>query len=265
MELLVETAYEVAVKAAREAGALIREKFYEPVMSQQKDQYGDIVTEIDYMSEEIIIQLISEAFPTHAISSEEAGGNEVISDWQWIIDPLDGTNNFAVKMPVFAVSIALLHQSIPVLGIVYEPMVNRLYTAICNQGAFENNFLLSAQKNMTGKRFTLGWVQGHHVQNYEKAVKLRQAIDHHCKRLMRLRAPSIQWVMLAGGYVDAIILYEPEKDDLYAGLLIAKEAGYITIDFHGQPVEIVDSLSCFIACHPKNIGVITQLVQETGK
>src|SRR6185369_10609451 len=98
----------------------------------------DLVTEFDKRSEEVIISSIQQNFPEHSILAEESGHNNTISEYQWVIDPLDGTTNFAHGIPVFSVSIALLKNNSPVVGVAYDPLRDEMFSAEAGQGASLN-------------------------------------------------------------------------------------------------------------------------------
>jgi HAD superfamily hydrolase (TIGR01509 family) len=96
------------------------------------------VTEVDFLEEAIMLKEITKVFPLYQVHSEEAGDNNLESDWLWLIDPLDGTNNYAIGLSVFAVSITLMFQKKPVLGVVFEPMPNRLLVSTLDGKAYCN-------------------------------------------------------------------------------------------------------------------------------
>ncbi|WP_078380762.1 inositol monophosphatase family protein [Sutcliffiella halmapala] len=262
MDIILNKAKEVAIKVILEAGNIAKERFDHFTSLEEKDDYGDVITEVDLLAEEVILNEISRVFPDHQIHSEEAGDNGIKSEWLWQIDPLDGTNNFAIGLPVFSSSITLLYKQEPVLGVIYEPMVNRLYISSLNGGSYCNERSLQIKKKENPKKFTIAWIQGHQVQNEEKAVKLRQYIDVNCKRMMRLWAPTLQWCMLAKGEIDGIILYNSEGDDLYSGILMVKEAGGIVIDFQGNDFTGMSNEPYLIACHPDNKEYFLQVINE---
>ena len=255
-------AKEIAIAAALEAGRLARSRFDTLYQFEEKDAHGDIVTEVDHLAEAIILQKILRVFPSHRIRSEEIGDNYVQSDWMWMIDPLDGTNNFAVGMPLFSISITLLYQQKPVLAVIYEPITDRLYVSSRNEGAFCNAQPITMNRARDFKRAAVGWIQGHKVQNEERAVKLRHYIDVNTKRMMRLWAPTLQWNMLARGDLDGIILYNSEGDDLYSGLLMVQEAGGTVINFSGKPFHERIEEPYLIACAPKHVNYFIKMVEE---
>ena len=262
MEELLNKARVVATKAVIDAGNIAKDRFGNVTSMEEKDDFGDIITEVDHLAEAVILNSLTSAFPDHKIHSEEAGDNGLQSEWLWQVDPLDGTNNFAIGLPVFTASITLLHKHEPVLGVIYEPMVDRLFISSVNGGSFCNDTALKVMKRDHPKKFTIAWIQGHKVQNDEKAVILRQYIDVNCKRMMRLWAPTLQWCMLAKGDIDGIILYNSEGDDLYSGILMVKEAGGIVIDFEGNDFTGMSSEPYLIACHPDNKDYFLKMVKE---
>ena len=255
-------ARELSEKVIRKAGAIAKEKFDNFNDIQIKDEFGDVVTEVDHMAEEIIIKQILDAFPNHLIHSEEAGSIGSASEWLWLIDPLDGTNNFAIGLPVFSISITLMYKRDPVLGVIYEPMTDRLFVSVIGEGAFCNNELMSVKSRSHLFKGNIGWIQGHKVQNDSKAVRLRHHIDLSFKRMMRLWAPTLQWCMLAKGDIDGIILYNSEGDDLYSGILMVKEAGGIVVDFEGNPFTGMNEEPYLIACHPDHKDDLIQLIKK---
>lgn len=259
---IIKTAKELSVKAILKAGKVAKDHFDNFTVVQEKDVYGDVVTEVDYLAEGIILKEITNVFPDHQINSEECGNNGKVSDWLWMVDPLDGTNNYAIGLPIFSTSISLMYKAEPVLGVIYEPLVNRLFMASRTEGAFCNNNRLQVKKKTDIKKGTIGWIQGHKVQNNENAVRLRQHLDINFKRMIRLWAPTLQWCMLAKGDIDGIVLFNSEGDDLYSGVLMVKEAGGIVIDFNGNSFNGMNEEPYLIACHPEHKDYFVRLVNE---
>lgn len=259
---IIQSAKELSERVIRQVGLISKEKFDNFVELRSKDEFGDVVTEVDYITEEIIIKQILTEFPEHQISSEEAGIIGLESDWLWSIDPLDGTNNFAIGLPIFTTSITLMYRREPVLGVVYEPLTDRLFVSVIGKGTSCNNRQIQMSRNSNISKGNIGWIQGHKVQNDPRAVHLRQFIDVRFKRMMRLWAPTLQWCMLAKGDIDGIVLYNSEGDDLYSGILMVKEAGGIVIDFEGNPFIGMNEEPYIIACHPDHKHELLRIVRE---
>lgn len=258
---VIRAAKEVAENVIRKVGLIAKEKFDTFDNLVVKDEFGDVVTEVDYLAEKIIIEEIQSLFPDHQIHSEEAGGNGIESDWLWLIDPLDGTNNFAIGLAVFTTSITLMYRREPVLGVIYEAMTDRLFVSVIGEGSYCNGIPIHIKSRAELFKGNIGWIQGHKVQNDKTAVKLRQYIDAKFKRMMRLWAPSLQWCMLAKGDIDGIILYNSEGDDLYSGILMVKEAGGIVIDFEGNTFTGMNAEPYLIACHEEHKEKLLTIVR----
>ncbi|WP_454190933.1 inositol monophosphatase family protein [Paenibacillus sp. Marseille-Q7038] len=259
---IIQSAKELSERVIRQAGLISKEKFNNFVELRSKGEFGDVVTEVDYITEEIIIKQILAEFPKHQIRSEEAGIIGLESDWLWSIDPLDGTNNFAIGLPVFTTSITLMYRREPVLGVVYEPLTDRLFVSVIGKGTSCNNRPIQMSPSSNISKGNIGWIQGHKVQNDRRAVHLRQFIDVRFKRMMRLWAPTLQWCMLAKGDIDGIVLYNSEGDDLYSGILMVKEAGGIVIDFEGNPFSGMNEEPYIIACHPDHKQELLRIVRD---
>ena len=130
----------IAVKAARRAGQIIsRASLDLDMIKVSKKQHNDFVTEVDKAAEAAIIETLTAAYPDHAILAEESGASAQQSDYQWIIDPLDGTTNFIHGFPYYCVSIALAHKGIVTQAVIFDPTRNDLYTASRGRGAFLND------------------------------------------------------------------------------------------------------------------------------
>lgn len=151
-EDIIRVARKLSITAILKAGQVAKDYFDKGINLQEKGIYGDIVTDVDHKAEQIILDEIMDLLPEHQIDSEESGNNGKTSDWLWMIDPLDGTNNFAIGLPIFSASITLMHRSEPVLGVVYEPLVNRLYITSKEEGSFCNNEQMQVKKKEEIKR-----------------------------------------------------------------------------------------------------------------
>lgn len=233
-------AKEVAVKAASKAGDLARERFGGKLTVQHKDERGDLVTEVDVKADRLIVDEIMAVFPTHRIYSEEAGEGGAASDWVWHVDPLDGTNNFALGIPLYGVSISLSYQGRIVLGVVHDSALGLTYAALKGEGAWQDGIQLAAKPSGALVKSTLSWIQGHAVgKDDQGALTLRHHLEHSVKRVLRMWAPSLTWAMLARGDLHGIVLYNSEGEDLYAGLLLAQEAGVKVTDFDGNSLDLL--------------------------
>jgi myo-inositol-1(or 4)-monophosphatase len=263
MQALLKTARQVAIEAAIAAGQLAKEHFTQEKQIVAKGEDGDLVTAIDHLAEKEILSRIMASFPDHQIRSEETGWSGAEGDWLWLVDPLDGTNNYAIGLPVYGVSLTLLYRKEPMLGVIYDSHLGNLYVAEKGKGAVCNDRPVRIKAGSASGKWTVGWVQGHLVQKNERAMRLKQQLDAGCKRMLRLWAPSLLWCMLARGDVDGIVLYNSEGDDLYSGILMAKEAGAAVVDFEGAPFEGMNPEPYIIACHPDRLPKLLEMVRHS--
>jgi len=261
----IDLAKEVAVKAAIKAGKIAKDYFFKEKQIVEKGEDGDIVTVVDHLAEEVILESILTFFPNDQIRSEETGWTGEEGDWLWLVDPLDGTNNYAIGLPIYGVSITLIYKKEPVLGVIYDSHLGDVYVAQKDNSTTVNGkpILIGQNPKKSNNKMTVGWIQGHQVQKDENAMLLKHKLDMEFKRVIRLWAPTLLWCMLARGDLDGIVLYNSEGDDLYSGLLVAKEAGAAIVDFNGGDFEGMNPEPYIIACHPEHTHLFIELVEQT--
>lgn len=226
-----------AASIAIAAGELQKDSFLQSqVVAQFKSEY-DVVLDVDKRSEALLLDRIQSHFPSHSIYSEEVGYLEGDDEMTWLVDPLDGTNNFACGIPYFAVSLALQHRNQALLGVVYEPMTGRLYSAVRGHGAYLNERRLSVSK-ANSKRPVVSLIRGHVKSGAEQLEEsfsvIERGLKREARRVLSTWAPSIDWCLLAAGKIDGVVSFESEREDMWAGRLIAEEAGLPVTDFNGS-------------------------------
>ena len=216
---------QIAEIIARQAGAVLKEGYGNVRHIRQKGII-DLVTEFDVRSEEIIISSIRKEFPEHAILAEESGLSAATSDYQWVIDPLDGTTNFAHGIPIFGVTIALLKNNYPVLGVVYDPLRDEMFSAEAGQGATLNNrpIHVSSQADLgqavisTGFPYDLRTNPRNNLDQFVQFQFRTQAVRH-------VAAAALDCTWTAMGRLDGYWEYGVKQWDIGAGALIVREAG----------------------------------------
>ncbi|MCP4751902.1 MAG: inositol monophosphatase [Proteobacteria bacterium] len=229
---------ELADRAARKAGDLLKANF-----GRQRSPYFKSEREIglpeDTLAEEIILDLIRRQCPAHSIYSEEAGHIENGSDYQWVVDPLDGTANYFSGIAHFSVSIALLHRDETVVGLVHHPMTGQTYSAVKGNGAHLDGTAIGPSQVETIKRavvsFVIGYFSADTTHLATEAKEIASLLRNSCRRTLSMWAPALDWALLAAGGIDALVSFESETEDQFAGTLIAQEAGCIVTDFDGRP------------------------------
>jgi len=226
----------IAIKAATQAGKKILAQFKCLKKSDIKTKSKhEIVTPSDTISEKIILNLIKKNFPDHAILSEEAGKKGAKkSDYLWIIDPLDGTTNFAIGNPLFSVSIALAKNDQIIIGVIYIPFLNQLYLARKDKGAWLNQrrITVSSQNNISHSFLT--FCHGPNKTDVSTAINLYQKLKPTSRDLRQIGSAAIECSWVAQGKTEAIIIPGAKIWDIAAGTLLVKEAGGIVTDMNGR-------------------------------
>jgi myo-inositol-1(or 4)-monophosphatase len=225
----------IAVKAARRAGGIINRAGRNlDVIAVREKAANDFVSEVDREAEQAIIRTLREAYPTHAILAEESGasGN---SEFQWIIDPLDGTTNFLHGFPQYAVSIALAQKGVITQAVVYDPGRNDLFTATKGRGAFLNESRLRVSKRDHLKPSLIGtgfpYRQLDHLEAY---LGMMRDIIKNTAGIRRPGAASLDLAYVAAGRLDAFWEIGLSKWDIAAGSLLITEAGGLVGDLQGN-------------------------------
>lgn len=224
------------------AGADILRHYFEGTFEiQSKDSLNNLVTEVDKKAEEAIIDVIRAEFPEHFILSEEAGEMSTGSEYKWIIDPIDGTVNFAHGIPICCISIGLEHHGVMMLGVVFNPFMNELFFAERGKGAFLNNRPLRVSNNdqmesaclVTG--FPYRWVEVHMdpISVFERFIRMGLPVR-------RLGSAAIDLCWVAAGRFDGFWEYNLNPWDIAAGYLIIEEAGGRISNFNGDPYSVYD-------------------------
>lgn len=216
-----------AIDIARNAGRTIRPYFRSDRLDiHSKLNEADIVTAADKASEAIIVKSIKHLYPSHSILSEEMGAENHNGEYRWIIDPLDGTTNFSAGIPIFAVSIGIEHRGVPVVGVVYDPVLDELFTAVKGQGAFLNGSPIHVKDNNRLDRAVVS--TGFPV---DKNVNPDNNLDNVARVLPLVRgmrclgSAAMDICYVAAGFTDAYWEMNLHDWDVAAALLILDEAG----------------------------------------
>lgn len=229
------------MEAAREAGKIIHHYFDGTFSIENKDSINNLVTEVDKHSEKKIIEVIKNYYPGHSIISEEVGELIQDSDYQWIIDPIDGTVNFAHGIPICCVSIGLKHRDELLLGVVYNPMMNELFFAEKGKGAFLNDrpIRVSDKKDFATACLVTGFPYKW-PKTYEHPIKVFERFVLEGLPVRRLGSAAIDLCWVACGRFDGFWEYNLNSWDVAAGYLIVQEAGGRITNFDGNPYSVFD-------------------------
>jgi myo-inositol-1(or 4)-monophosphatase len=232
---------EVLLEAIKESGAIIQQYFQGQFTVESKEGINNLVTEVDKLSEEKIIGIIKKYCPTHSIISEESGEEKQDSEYQWIIDPIDGTVNFAHGIPICCVSIGLKKGDDLIYGSVYNPMMNELFFAEKGKGSTLNGMPISVSKKSDFRKaclvtgFPYKWpdLQEHPIKVFERFVLEGLPVR-------RLGSAAIDLCWVACGRFDGFWEYNLSSWDVAAGYLIVEEAGGRITNFEGDRYSVFD-------------------------
>ncbi|NIG52152.1 inositol monophosphatase family protein [Chitinophaga sp. Cy-1792] len=221
---------------ATEAGAQILKQYFNGAFEvSSKSSLNDLVTEADKKSEKAIIEVIRQAFPDHFILSEEAGAIPSQSNVKWIIDPIDGTINFANGVPICCVSIGVEKDGEMILGAVYNPFMNEFFFAEKGKGATLNDKPIHVSKNGNFDQCLL--VTGFPYNWEESANNPMVVLERLVKKglpVRRLGSAAIDLCWVACGRFDGFYEHSLQAWDSAAGFLIVEEAGGKVTDFSGN-------------------------------
>ncbi|MEP6846635.1 MAG: inositol monophosphatase family protein [Panacibacter sp.] len=221
---------------AADAGAAQLKHFYQGTFKiSNKDGVNNLVTEADHAAEKAIFEVIQNEFPDHFILSEETGEIVTNSEYKWIIDPIDGTVNFANGIPICCVSIGLEHKGQVIMGTVNAPILNEIYFAEKGKGATLNDKQITVSKKtnlvnsclVTGFPYTYLDIPNGPIQVFEKLIKAGIPVR-------RLGSAAIDLCWVAAGRFDGFYEHHLNAWDSAAGYLLVEEAGGKVTDFEGN-------------------------------
>ena len=225
----------ILLQAVATAGTIMKESFNGSFKVSNKEGINNLVTEVDHASEKAIIDIIKDNYPGHFILSEETGEIVMDSDYKWIVDPIDGTVNYANGIPICCVSIAVEHKGKMLLGAVFNPFLNELFIAEKGRGATLNDkpIHVSGKQDMASSCLVTGFP-------YRLLDEPNGPLDIFNKLIRkgipvrRLGSAAIDLCWVAAGRFDGFYEHKLEAWDSAAGFLIVEEAGGKVTDFNGN-------------------------------
>lgn len=233
-------ALSIATQAAREAGAILRSHFFQEKQVESKGN-RNLVTNADLLAEQSIIKIINAEYPDHGILCEESGHTAASSEYCWVVDPLDGTTNYAFGIPFFAVSLGLTCEDEVVLGLVYDPLRDELFRAVKGQGAFLNESPIAVAGKRNFRTTVIGFDLGYDdIKTREMLSKINSVWSAQvAMRLMGSAALGLTYV--ACGRMNVYIHASIYPWDVAGAILLLREAGGSVTDWEGTPATIWDT------------------------
>jgi len=226
----------IAIRAARKAGDIIARSCDQlDTLTVTTKSKNDYVSEVDRLAEQAIIETIQKAYPDHSILAEESGAHSG-NEYEWIIDPLDGTTNFLRAVPQYAVSIALRHKNKLDQAVIYDPIKQELFTGSRGQGAQLNNkrIRVSPIKGIEGALLGTGMPYNErHMENLDDYLAMLREFIPESAGIRRAGSAALDLAYVAAGRFDGFWEYDLNQWDIAAGILIVEEAGGMVSDFQG--------------------------------
>jgi myo-inositol-1(or 4)-monophosphatase len=230
----------VLMQAMEQAGASLRQNFNKSLVITIKENQSSIVTNADLESEKTIIAIISKAFPGHNILSEECGFIHNGSDITWVIDPLDGTSNFAARIPWFGVLIAVLKGSEPFLAGAFLPVQQDLYFAEKGAGSFKNGERIYATPNANLREMLVAFSTDYtgNKESLDRGMKILKKLIPGSRNIRNTNS-LIDFLYVAEGKFGACVNMNTKIWDIAAPALLIKEAGGFMTDLTGKDINLV--------------------------
>lgn len=222
---------DLATQVAAEAGRLILQRA-DRHGTLKNEQLREIVTEADRASEHLIVSVIRERFPADAVLGEEFGLQAGPSGHAWVIDPIDGTTNYALGLPIFCVSIGIVHEGRPVMGVVHDPNRRETFTAVRGGGAFCHGQRLHTRPAPLSTRTLFGFSSRFIGPPPPHVVRVLEHFDEY----RNIGSAALHLCYIACGWLDGAFSDSTKLWDIAAGSLIVEEAGGHVTRFDGTPL-----------------------------
>ena len=225
----------IAKRAALSASRILLRHFdHLERLSVTAKQRNDFVSEADVQAEQEIIQILRKTYPNHGILAEESGEQHGHDDYQWVIDPLDGTTNFLHGIPHFAISIGFRHKNRLEAGLVYDPIRQEMFTASRGAGAQINDRRMRVSNIPQMENALLGTgFPFRHPQHQPAYLNFFGSLFGKCVEVRRAGAASLDLAYVASGRLDGYWEFGLKEWDIAAGALLVQEAGGLVSDFVG--------------------------------
>lgn len=256
----LDRAMQVALRAAYRGAEALRSAMGGGIQIQKKG-LRDLVTDADLASEREIVQTIRATYPDHAVIAEESGTSVGISDYRWVVDPLDGTVNFAHRLPFFAVSIALEREQNPLVAVVLNPVSGELFSAMLGKGARLNGnpIQVSDKTLMSESLLATGFPYDLEPGFDVLTARFRRCLKR-ARGIRRLGSAALDLCFVACGRFDGFWEQHLKPWDMAAGILIVREAGGRVTDFSGgpNPTAKEEVLATNSRIHPEMLALMEE-------
>ena len=251
-------ALEVAQQAAGVAGQIIRDRFATAKDIRFKGR-ADIVTDVDLSAEKAVLELLRDEFPDFGVLAEESAPIESNSGYTWVVDPLDGTRNYAMGVPHFCTVVALAQGRDIVLGITYDPVREESFVAQAGEGARLNGDPISVSDTSEVLNASLCFDMGYVDEKAGMALDMLRSVWPNVQSLRLMGSAALGIAYAAAGRVDLYFHHALSPWDIASGLLLVKEAGGIVVDRAGNTADLLTP--SIIAANSALVGDFLKVTQ----
>ncbi len=253
---------------AREAGSILREYHRHKALNTQQKGEIDLVTEADHKSEALVVKALKEAFPELAIIGEEGANYQPAgAAYCWHVDPLDGTTNFAHRVPHFSVSLGLATLTgEPMLGVVYDPIRDECFSAYQGGGAFLNGQALRvSETRLLNQALLVTGFPYDKRTNPDNNLREYAYLHRHVQNIARMGSAALDLAYVAAGRFDAFWELRLRTWDVFAGMILVREAGGLVTDYAGGQAGLHDARLSLIASNGYLHEAIQNLLAEARR
>lgn len=247
----------VCEQAARAGGDVLRD--WSNRFAVREKGPADLVTEADFASEETTRRILLGAFPTHGFLGEEGSSDPGDGRHRWIVDPLDGTMNYAHGLPCYCVSIALENSRRIVAGTIFDPWLEECYTAEAGEGAFLNGTRITTSQTRQLSQAVVAVSFPSQVTRDAREIHNFIEAMVSCRGVRRLGSAALSLAYVAAGRFDAFWATETKIWDVAAGVVLVEEAGGVVTNLQGGPFD-VDNPRFIAAANPDMHAAILELI-----
>ncbi|WP_085507973.1 inositol monophosphatase family protein [Thalassobacillus devorans] len=256
--------FEQAKSWVLEAGENIRQQMEQPFKVETKAGPNDLVTELDKATEKFFVEKINSTYPDHKLFGEEGFGDEIktLDGTVWIVDPIDGTMNFVHQKRNFAISVGIYQDGVGEIGIIYDVMADVLYTGIRGEGAYKNDKRLDSLRKPQSLESSILCI------NSFWALRNKRVSEEGIHRLVEtvrgtrsFGSAALEFAYVAEGIIDGYLTMSLMPWDIAAGIVIVDEAGGITTQADGEPVNMLEKNSILTSHKDIHKEIVSEYIE----
>ena len=232
--------YDVAVEAVKEAGRVLAVNLPKDKEITYKGR-GNVVTNLDIQVEELIKERLLREFPGFGILCEEGDAVEGDTGYTWVLDPLDGTRNYASGSPIFTVNLGLAYEDEVVMGLTYDPMHNELFHSVKGQGVFVNDMSITVTDRASVEDSVVALDMGYSDERAEKALRILADIWPGMQSIRIMGSAALALAYVAAGRIDLYFHHHLAPWDVVSGILLVEEAGGMITRGDGSDISYLST------------------------